>query len=395
MRIIAGPYCSYIGHIIAAYSGNVNLQYDSQSPHLEVSKLLLETHVPDHVHSHVHSLSTKHDAGMHVHLPKPVDETLPSDTAIVCQGVYKGTEATIEWMNSSGNQVWIYVKEVPDSSMQGGSSSMQGDTDTAPTQHPDQQAGYQMVPVNIHDIQVHRAACMISFTKEKGFNVCAGDDIEVVRGKWFWSGGTVQAVHFDQDVWVIHGEKKGYQGTLRSIGQGVSHIALQGQLVQLRNDHIATLTGLVLDGTLLPLGTVQALQHQSFIPMVCSITPPPSAPSPVVEGSSVVTSDAWTITAEDLSSTTPVYGKIPWLFQSSFCDFSHLLLGFTINDHYWPYNNTSMGKHIVQTRCPNLFSSNSGIVPLSHHKKSVVCGQIVAQDGTVMSFKEVCLAFAA
>ncbi|KAI6145327.1 hypothetical protein EDD17DRAFT_1514930 [Pisolithus thermaeus] len=410
VRIIAGPYRSYVGHIIMASGGSVSLQYDGQSPHLEVSELLLETHVLDHVRS----LSTKHDAGMRMNLPEPADKVLPGDTAVVCRGAYKGAEATIEWMNSNGDQAWIYVKEVSDSSsMQGNTGttstqhpSMQGDTDTASAQHP---AGYKMVPVNVHDVRVHRAPCTISFTKEKGFDVCAGDDIEVVRGKWFWSRGTVQAVHFDQacldfvcdaygqnisvpitfcrkiaeqsamqlwrwvgrDVWVIRGEKKGYQGTLRSTGQGVSQVALQGQLVQLRNNHIATPTGLVLDGTLLPLGTVQELQRRSFITVVRSITPPPSAPSPVVEGSSTVTSDAWRVTAEDLTPTASVYGEIPWLFRPNFCDFTRLLLGFTINDHYRPYNNASIGKRIVRTRRSNPFSSDSGVVPLGHSKPTL------------------------
>ncbi|KAI6137997.1 hypothetical protein EDD17DRAFT_1516983, partial [Pisolithus thermaeus] len=441
VRIIAGPYRGYVGHIITASGGSVSLQYDGQSPHLEVSKLLLEMHVPDHVCS----LSTKHDAGMRMNLPEPADKVLPGDTAIVCQGAYKGAEATIEWMNSNGDQAWIYVKEVSDSSSTQGDTgttstqhpSMQGDTDTASAQHP---AGYKMVallPLSYYqDYQNSGSAPSGLVNPEypvsrplpgpvQGHSAQAeadlgSDDIEVARGKWFRSRGTVQAVHFDQacldfvcdtygqnisvpitfcrkiaeqsaaqlwrwvgrDVWVIRGEKKGYQGTLRSTGQGVSQVALQGQLVQLRNNHIATPTGLVLDGTLLPLGTVQELQRQSFITVVRSITPPPLAPSPMVEGSSTVTSDAWRVTAEDLTPTTSVYGEIPWLFRPNFCDFTRLLLGFTVNNHYRPYNNTSIGKCIIRTRCSNPFSSDSGVVPLGH-------------DGTVMSFEEVCLAFAA
>ncbi|KAI6128049.1 hypothetical protein EV401DRAFT_1885325 [Pisolithus croceorrhizus] len=485
VRIIAGPYHGYVGHIITASGGSVSLQYDGQSPHLEVSELLLEMHVPDHVRS----LSTKHDAGMCMNLPKPADKVLPGDTAIVCRGAYKGTEATIEWMNSNGDQAWIYVKEVSDSSSTQGDTgttstqhpSTQGDTDTASAQHP---AGYKMVPINVHDVRVHRAPRMISFTKEKGFDVCAGDDIEVARGKWFRSRGTVQAVHFDQacldfmcdaygqnisvpitfcrkiaersaaqlwrwvgwDVWVIHGEKKGYQGTLRSTGQGISQVTLQDSWFTTQTCvNLVIRTGLVLDGTLLPLGTVQELQRRSFVTVVHSITPPPSAPSPVVEGSSTVTSDAWRVTAEDLTPTASVYGEIPWLFRPNFCDFTRLLLGFTVNDHYRPYNNASIGKRIVRTRRSNPFSSDSGVVPLGHvcvtvtghnrgsavqthvipatylrpanpSAKNQLCvvtegprlgevlnikhcqknaRKIVAQDGTVMSFEEVCLAFAA
>ncbi|KAI6133430.1 hypothetical protein EDD16DRAFT_1514564 [Pisolithus croceorrhizus] len=324
VRVIAGPYCGHVGHVITAYDGIVSLQYDGQSPNLEVSDLLLETHTPDHVRS----LTTNHHTDIRMRLPETADSVLPGDIAVVCQGTYKGAEAPIEWMDTDGTQAWIYVKENQDT------SSAPANTGSTSTQ-PDQQLGYVIVPINIHDIRVHRAARTIAFSKEKGFDICVGDDIEVARG-------TVQAVRFDeacldfmcdtygskisvpitfcrkvaersgmqlsrwvgQDVWVIRGEKKGYQGTLR--------------------------TGLVFDGTILSLGAVQELQRRSTVPVVRSTTPPPSIPPPLEEDPSVTTSDAWTVTAEDLSPA-PDYGEIPWLFQSNFCDFRCLQLGFTVN----------------------------------------------------------------
>ncbi|KAI6037169.1 hypothetical protein BKA83DRAFT_4120731 [Pisolithus microcarpus] len=394
VRIIAGPYRGYVGHIVAACSGTVSLQYDGQATNVEVSELLLEMHVPDHVRS----LSTRH-TGVRMHLPEPTDGSQPGDTAVVCKGPYKGAEAPIEWMNTDGNQMWIYVKKGTDS------FSAESDTGSTPTQHIDLHVDCIMVPVNFQDIRVYRAACTISFSTEKGFDVCIGDDIEVARGKWFRSRGMVQAVHVGEayldfvcdtygqkisvlitfcrkvaehsdvqlsrwigrDVWVIRGDKKGYQGTLRSIGRDSSHVTLQGQPVQLRNNQIATLTGLVLDGTILPLDTVQELQHRSFVPVVRSITPlpPPSMALPS-EGSSATTSDAWMVTAEDLSPATHGYGDIPWLFQPNFCNFHRLHLGFTVNDQYQPYNNTSLGKCIVRTRSPDPFRNDSGAVPHGH-----------------------------
>ncbi|KIK12195.1 hypothetical protein PISMIDRAFT_18915 [Pisolithus microcarpus 441] len=342
VRIIAGPYRGYVGHIVAACSGTVSLQYDGQATNVEVSELLLEMHVPDHVRS----LSTRH-TGVRMHLPEPTDGSQPGDTAVVCKGPYKGAEAPIEWMNTDGNQMWIYVKKGTDS------FSAESDTGSTPTQHVDLHVDCIMVPVNFQDIQVYRAAHTISFSTEKGFDICVGDNIEVARGKWFRSRGTVQAVHMGKayldfvcdtygqkisvpitfcrkvaersdvqlsrwigrDVWVIRGDKKGYQGTLRSIGRDSSHVALQGQPVQLRNNQIATPTGLVLDGTILPLDTVQELQRRSFIPVVRSITPPPPpSMAPPSEGSSATTSDAWMVTAEDLSPATHGYGSIVFLY---------------------------------------------------------------------------------
>ena len=41
VRVIAGPYCGYTGHIIAAYGGTVNLQYNGQSPNVSVHSSFL------------------------------------------------------------------------------------------------------------------------------------------------------------------------------------------------------------------------------------------------------------------------------------------------------------------------------------------------------------------
>ncbi|KAI6008626.1 hypothetical protein EDC04DRAFT_2610872 [Pisolithus marmoratus] len=447
---------------------------------LEVSDLLLEAHTPDHVRS----LATGH-ADTHMHLPEPADAVLPGDTVNISQGAYKGAEAPIEWMSVDGTQAWIYVKETKYSSMQTGVHSTQGqdpdqqvqyssaqtDVDDTLGMHPDRLVGYIMVPVNVHDVRVHRAARTLAFSKEKGFDICVGDDVEVARGKWFRSrgtgaDGTLRQLHtlilcvthmgkrafgpaaltMDRpDVWVIRGEKKGYQGTLRTLGRDISCVALQGQLIQLRNDYIATPTGLVLNGTRLPLGAVQELQRRSFIPDVRSVTPPPSAPPPsaIPEDPSATTSEAWTTTADDLSSTD--FGEIPWLFQANCCNFQHYQLGFTVNDQYRPYNNASLSKRIVRTRCPDPFRSDTGVAPpghvcvtvtghnrgsgIQHHVIPATClkpanptaknqlcmvtkgprsgeilsikhcqknaRKVVAQDGAVMSFDEVCLAFSA
>ncbi|KAI5988661.1 hypothetical protein EDC04DRAFT_2614501 [Pisolithus marmoratus] len=51
--------------------------------------------------------------------------------------------------------------------------------------------------------------------------------------------------------------------------------------------------------------------------------------------------------------------EIPWLFQANCCNFQHYQLGFTMNDQYRPYNNTSM-------RCPDPFRSDTGVAPPGH-----------------------------
>ena len=57
-----------------------------------------------------------------------------------------------------------------------------------------------MVAVNIHDIRVQRPSDMLTFSKDKGYDVCPGDSIEMARGNWFQAKGVVQMVHFEKDL---------------------------------------------------------------------------------------------------------------------------------------------------------------------------------------------------
>ena len=87
---------------------------------------------------------------------------------------------------------WIYVKEKQDpSGASAGIGSSQG-------QCTDQQDDLIMVPMQLPKIRVHPAACMLSFLKERGYDVCVGDCVEIARGKWFRSKGLVHAVDFDK-----------------------------------------------------------------------------------------------------------------------------------------------------------------------------------------------------
>ncbi|KAI6120120.1 hypothetical protein EDD16DRAFT_1519071 [Pisolithus croceorrhizus] len=235
---------------------------------------------------------------------------------------------------------------------------------------------------------------------DKGYNVAMGDTVEVVRGQWHDSQGIVKAVDLTKasldivcptdgvqinvpitfsckimecfehglskfvgrDVWVIAGDKKGSWDTLHTIGRMSSWVGLFSQPIQLKNNQIATLLGMLLDGTLLPLQlqrALKALHSRSFImPVVpCSVTPPPS-PGP---------SNAWTITPANITQMqTPDYvtkvstGDVPWLFEPDFCDFKSFHLGFNVSVGF---TQVSLGKCVVRMVCPNRFTGQNGSVP--------------------------------
>ena len=224
--------------------------------------------------------------------PEPRHEVVqPGDTAIVHWGPYKGAQALIEWMDLECTQVWIYIKGREETKVPAVNLLL-----NSREKHIDQKIDYTMVAVNIHDIWVQRPSDTLTFSKDKGYDVCPGDSIEVARGNWFRAKGVVQTVHFEKglldfvfdadaqkvsliwgmfyecahlsfqitvpitfcrkitersdlqlsrwvghDVWVIGGDKKGFWATLKSLGRGFSWVALQGhQLIQLKNEHIAT-----------------------------------------------------------------------------------------------------------------------------------------------------------
>ncbi|KAI6096673.1 hypothetical protein EV401DRAFT_1895711 [Pisolithus croceorrhizus] len=249
-----------------------------------------------------------------------------------------------------------------------------------------------MVAMNASDLHIERAPGTLTLSKDKGYNIAVGDTVEVARGQWRHSQGIVKAVdlikasldfvhledgiqinipitfshkvkeHFDYglskfvgcDVWVIGSDKKGTRATLHSLGRMSSWVAIFGQPIELKNNQVAMLTGMLLDGTLLPLQlqcSLKSLHNRSFITPVVphNVTPPPSPGL-----SNAGPSDAWSITPDDIIRTqTPDYGEVPWLFQSEFCDFKSFHLGF----------NVSLGKHIVRTVCPDRFVGQNGPAP--------------------------------
>ncbi|KAI6095592.1 hypothetical protein F5141DRAFT_1068212 [Pisolithus sp. B1] len=256
-----------------------------------------------------------------------------------------------------------------------------------------------VVAMNVSDLRIERPPNTLTFTKDKGYNVAVGDTVEVVRGQWCDSQGIVKAVdltkasldivhpmdgvqinvpitfsrkimeHFEHglskfvgcDVWVIAGNKKGSRAMLHTIGRMSSWVGLFGQPIQLKNNQIATPSGMLLDGTLLPpqlQRALKALHSQSFITPVVprSVTPLPS-PGPSNAG----LSDAWTITPADITQTqTPDYGDVPWLFEPNFCDFKSFHLGFNVSIGF---TQVSLGKCIVRMVCPDRFTGQNGSAP--------------------------------
>ncbi|KAI6003551.1 hypothetical protein EDC04DRAFT_2908176 [Pisolithus marmoratus] len=215
VEVIAGPFCGEAGYIVALHERTIVLvmQHDKTSDNIEVSKFVVQTHLNEHV------LSLGPEGDEHQLPPHLLaDEALPGDIAEAHHGPYTGQRGTIEWIGPD-SKVW-----------------------------------------------------------DKGYNVAVGDTVEVARGPWYPSHGMVKAVdltkasldvvcvvdgvqmnvpitfvhkmkeHSDhgllkfvgRDVWVIAGDKKGSRATLCSLGRMFSWVAVFGQMIQLKNNQVAT-----------------------------------------------------------------------------------------------------------------------------------------------------------
>ncbi|KAI6138699.1 hypothetical protein EDD17DRAFT_1770929 [Pisolithus thermaeus] len=385
LEIIAGPFCGETGYVVALHERTIVLvvmRPNQTSEDIEVSRFVVRSHLQDHV------LSLGPVAEPHVVLPLSEDKALPGDVVQVHHGPYTGQTGIIEWISPDG-KVWMFNRRK-------GKGKEDSEQDPTPSQ--------SMVAMNASDLRIERAPGTLTLSKDKGYNIAVGDTVEVARGQWRHSQGVVKAVdlikasldfmrledgiqinvpitfshkvkeHFDyglskfvgRDVWVIGSDKKGTQATLRSLGRTSSWVAIFGQLIELKNNQPSTpnpplRTGMLLNGTLLPLQlqrSLKSLHNRSFITPVVprNVTPPPS-PGPSNAGPS----DVWSITPDDIIQTqTPDYGEVPWLFQSEFCDFKSFHLGFNVSVGF---TQVSLGKRVVRTVCPDRFVGQNGPAP--------------------------------
>ncbi|KAI5994381.1 hypothetical protein EDD15DRAFT_2366460 [Pisolithus albus] len=384
VEVIAGPFCGETGCIVAQRTRTivlVTMQANRTSDNIEVSRFVVQTHLQEHVLS----LGPGGDDPQVFHsLSK--DEALPGDLFEAHRGPYAGRRGIIEWISPDG-KVWVSDRGKGQSK---GSALADGQT-PAP--------GRNMVAMDMSDLVIEPALNTLTFSKDKGYNVAVGDTVEVARGQWCHSEGLVKAVDLTKtsldvmrtadgtqinvpitfvrkikersdyglsnfvgrDVWIIAGDRKGSWATLRSLGRTSSWVGLFGQLIEMKNNQVATPTGVLLNGTLLPphlRWSLKSLHSHSFItPVVPRFVTPLPSPGP----SGVGLSDTRSVTPADITQTQTLdYGDVPWLFESDFCDFKSYHLGFNVSVSF---TQVSLGKRVVRMVCPDRFSGQNGVAP--------------------------------
>ncbi|KAI6039385.1 hypothetical protein EDC04DRAFT_3008955 [Pisolithus marmoratus] len=359
-EVIAGPFCGERGYVVALHEHTIVLvimQPDKTSETVEVSRFVVQSHLQEHILS-----LGPADNALQSAFPLSGDEALPGDVVRAHRGPFAGQGGIIEWISPDG-KVWV-------------SKSGKGkNKEDALTGERDPASSQIMVAMDVSDLHVERAPNTLTFSKDRGYNVAVGDTVEVARGQWRHSEGIVKTVDLTKASLDIVRPADGIQinvpitfvckikerfdhGLSQFVGQMSSWVGIFGQPIQLKNKHIATLTGMLLDGTLLPpqlQRSLKSLHSRSFItPVVLrNVTPPPS-PGPLDAGPS----DVCSVTPADITETQTLdYGEVPWLFKSDFCDFKSFHFGFNVSVGF---TQVSLGKRVVRTVCPDRFVGQNG-----------------------------------
>ncbi|KAG1763985.1 hypothetical protein EV702DRAFT_1051525 [Suillus placidus] len=202
-------------------------------------------------------------------------------------------------------------------------------------------------------------------TPEHGYDVVAGNIIQVVRGNLLRVSGTVLHVNLNdktlmfkdmlrqevttsityvarthgrtdrdpmrhllgKEVFIIHGPMKSYRGTLQSLSRDRCEVAVQGRKQEFMRAHVASWKGVLLTGVCLPLHQLREflkLVGSSFVqlPHIAPPqtprhsphhSPPPDEPAPAVQGS------VWDASIESLGldrRPSPTKDN-PWTFNET------------------------------------------------------------------------------
>ncbi|KAI6044432.1 hypothetical protein EDC04DRAFT_2599474 [Pisolithus marmoratus] len=310
----------------------------------------------------------------------------PGDFVHVISGPHKGLCGMLHW--HSGCKILITP-----STLQQADPDNLGDKGKSRAQEPevlsgdgDIDEGSDLIQVSVSmDKVLIIPPSTLQFSREKGYDVTISDHVRVACGPAVGIEGLICSVDFisghltvladdgplhnvligfciklenhslrdierqvGREVWIISSPRKGYRGTLRSVGRTYCNVTIESGIMQLKN------TAVVTDTT----------------PPTSQSTVDPSAKS----GPSTLACDPWVPHSDDttprplneLAQADADYGCVPWLFDNNFCDYAnwHVCLRVAAS-----YNCGLLLKRVVHTTVPDCFSTvvhGLGLAPPGH-----------------------------
>ncbi|KAG1836146.1 hypothetical protein DFJ58DRAFT_847138 [Suillus subalutaceus] len=313
VRVVAGPYLGVEGYIIQMVDDIFCICQDVSKEQVEVLKHYLDHHPLSHV------LQAWLPTQQLFKPPPNIKSIQIGDFIEVLIGEHIGKCGIVHWLPKGGDNLWF-------------------------------QDGTLHIPVPISVVQwMHLPHLQtLQYTQDKGYDVKPGDVVRVTRGPEYQTKGVVQSVDFPnarltllsdidhalvevpisfvikvhnvsldsfkkdigKEVFIIGGDRKGYQGTLYSFTSENCIVAVHGQQrTKIKPKDVATRYGMRLNGVMLKgidMVSFCEMRGRSYLaPQPRSVTPPPEK---VLPSSSVAIADPstsssmWTASPEDQAS---------------------------------------------------------------------------------------------
>ncbi|KAG2139300.1 hypothetical protein DEU56DRAFT_912143 [Suillus clintonianus] len=302
VRVVAGSHLGLEGHIIQMDEVLFLICQWVSMEEVQVSKYYLDRRhqactIQPHLPSHQHFE------------PPPESQSLEiGDSIEVLVGKHIGKRGVVTWSSIGGDQLW-FQDESPQ---------------TLTLYNTKYYSGPPSIQVPVTFVHRTHLPQTITFTKEKGYDVKPGDIVRVARGPEYQMKGIMQSVDFPkarltllsesdhllidvpigfvmkilnvssdsfdkvigQEVFVVGGDRKGFQATLYGIGGENCTVAINGQArTTLKCQNVVTKYGMRLNGLMLgesDLIEFCDLRKRSYVvpqPRRCITPPPDSVPS--------------------------------------------------------------------------------------------------------------------
>ncbi|KAG1823064.1 hypothetical protein EV424DRAFT_1346538 [Suillus variegatus] len=313
VRVVAGPYLGVEGHIIQMVNDIFRLCQDVSKEEVEVSKYYLDRRPLSH------ALQARLPTQQLFKPPPDIESIQIGDCIEVLSGEHEGKCSIVRWLSKGGNNLWF-------------------------------QDGTLNIPVPISVVQrMHLPHLQtLQYTKDRGYDVKPGDVVRVACGPEYQMKGVMRNVDFPnarlsllsdidhslvnvpisfmikvrnasldsfkkdigQEVFIIGGDRKGYQATLYSFTSENCTVAVHGQQrIKIELKDVATRYGMRLNGVMLEgidmLSFCDMRRRLYLVPQPRSVTPPPekvpsSSSAPIINPSTSISMwTAWTASPED------------------------------------------------------------------------------------------------
>ncbi|KAI6037746.1 hypothetical protein EDC04DRAFT_2604526 [Pisolithus marmoratus] len=200
----------------------------------------------------------------------------------------------------------------------------------------------------------------LQFSREKGYDITISDHVQAAHGPAIGIEGLIHSVDFisgclivladdgllhdvlisfciklenhslhdiecqvGHEVWIISSPRKGYRGTLQSVGRTYCNVTIKSGIMWLKNTAVITESGMFLNGGHFGFYTNGGI-HRTAPEVIClDCTSQHYSTHVTINCGSFSQTRSKHLGLKPLVQADANYGCVPWLFDNNFCDYAN------------------------------------------------------------------------